>query len=80
MFQAYNQHCVVSDGRGISAADSESDAGDLYLVPGQVKVYFFSFLPEPEDVGKVLEVSTIIWLSRKIICFYINTKLYLIVH
>ncbi len=56
--QAYNQHCVVSDGLGITmATEANNEAGDLYLVPGQIKVHTFSFLPQGEDVGKLLEVN-----------------------
>ncbi|XP_044173925.1 trafficking protein particle complex subunit 11-like [Acropora millepora] len=50
--QFYNQHCVVET----SSAQSE---GGLYLSPGQTKVIPFQLVPQPEDVGKQLQVTSI---------------------
>ena len=55
LFQAYNQHCVVCDAKG-GLSTSPDEGGELHMTPRQVRVHTFSFLPQSEDVGKVLEV------------------------
>ena len=54
-FQDYNEHCVVMDTKPLS--DVESMETDLCLLPGELKCHTFTFLPQAEDVGKILEVS-----------------------
>ena len=60
---AYNAQCVVTDGRplaspeGVPAIATPEAQGDLYLMPGQVKMHQFQFAVLPEDVGRKLEVS-----------------------
>lgn len=71
---AYNQHCVVSDGHQLSAQAApeaaeveqpgEGQQGDLYILPGQVKVHLFHFVALPEDVGKKTFDSIHISLPR----------------
>ncbi|CAH1775669.1 unnamed protein product [Owenia fusiformis] len=56
--QDYNVHCKVTDGQPINSGDEiEADAGDLYLVPNQIRCYTFSFLVQKEDVGKSIEMN-----------------------
>ncbi|XP_064613188.1 trafficking protein particle complex subunit 11-like [Liolophura sinensis] len=58
--QLYNQYCVVTDGQGISAAsEGEGGSADLYLIPGQTKLYTFTFLPVKEDVGGQVEIVAV---------------------
>ncbi|RUS82473.1 hypothetical protein EGW08_009779 [Elysia chlorotica] len=59
--QKYNTHCVLTDGRGISA---KSDGGvdspsDLYLKPEEARVFSFAFVPCGDDVGKQIEISAL---------------------
>lgn len=56
-FQAYNSHCIILDPKPTN--DSKFSGEGLCLLPGQIKQYAFSFLPQSEDVGKVLEVKQI---------------------
>ncbi|XP_046561774.1 LOW QUALITY PROTEIN: trafficking protein particle complex subunit 11-like [Haliotis rubra] len=58
--QAYNDHCEMTDTQGMNAAaEGESDGGDLYLVPGRLRIYRFTFLPLKEDVGNQVEISSV---------------------
>ncbi|XP_071790310.1 trafficking protein particle complex subunit 11-like [Asterias amurensis] len=62
---AYNAQCVVTDGRplsspeGVPAIAAPEAQGDLYLMPGQVKMHQFQFAVLPEDVGRKLEISSV---------------------
>ncbi|XP_071849056.1 trafficking protein particle complex subunit 11-like isoform X2 [Apostichopus japonicus] len=66
---AYNQHCIVCDGHQLSTQGTveteteeplpDSQQGDLYLLPGQVKVHLFDFVALPEDVGKKLAIQSL---------------------
>lgn len=51
VLQFYNQQCVVE------AALSQGEGG-LYLLPAKTKVIPFQLVPQPEDVGKQLQVNT----------------------
>ncbi|CAL1526811.1 unnamed protein product [Lymnaea stagnalis] len=58
--QKYNTYCVMTDRIGTSGASaSEMDSGDLYLKPNEPRVFSFSFLPLSEDVGKLIEISSL---------------------
>ncbi|XP_041357008.1 trafficking protein particle complex subunit 11-like [Gigantopelta aegis] len=58
--QSYNHHCEMIDTRGMNAAsEGPADSGDLYLVPGKLKVYTLTFLPLKEDVGAQIEISSV---------------------
>ncbi|XP_071508821.1 trafficking protein particle complex subunit 11-like [Diadema antillarum] len=64
--QAYNSHCVITDGQPISADHSQagpdteaSQPGDLFLKPWEVAVYTFQFVPSAEDMGKKLEIASV---------------------
>ncbi|CAH3108335.1 unnamed protein product, partial [Pocillopora meandrina] len=48
--QFYNQQCVVETG-------SAQGEGGLYLLPAKTKVIPFQLVPQPEDVGKLLQGS-----------------------
>ena len=61
--QAYNEHCIVNDTHGILATPEEggtTSVNDLYLAPNKMNKYSFTFLPQADDVGKTLEVSSIV--------------------
>ncbi|XP_074640815.1 trafficking protein particle complex subunit 11-like [Tubulanus polymorphus] len=47
----YNQFCIASS----DTADMES----LNLMPNQVSLHSFSFLPQKEDVGKKIEITSV---------------------
>ena len=47
--QFYNQQCVVESGL-------TQGEGGLYLLPAKTKVIPFMLVPQPEDVGKQLQV------------------------
>ncbi|XP_022802428.1 trafficking protein particle complex subunit 11-like [Stylophora pistillata] len=50
--QFYNQQCVVEAG-------SPQGEGGLYLLPAKTKVIPFQLVPQPEDVGKLLQVTSV---------------------
>ena len=55
--QTYNQQCVVIDGGDLTDRETKEDGkANLYLVPNMMREYTFSFLPQSEDVGRMLEV------------------------
>nr|XP_002733772.1 PREDICTED: trafficking protein particle complex subunit 11-like [Saccoglossus kowalevskii] len=59
---AYNDYCTLVDGHtvgGDGEASYSSCHGDLYLTPGQIKMYAFEFVAEPVDVGKKIEITSI---------------------
>ncbi|XP_077995405.1 trafficking protein particle complex subunit 11-like [Glandiceps talaboti] len=58
----YNQFCTLTDGQGASSTGGGSPSsshGDLYLTPGQVKLYTFHFVASPEDVGRKIEIKSV---------------------
>ncbi|XP_073257117.1 trafficking protein particle complex subunit 11-like [Porites lutea] len=50
--QFYNQQCVVESGL-------TQGEGGLYLLPAKTKVIPFMLVPQPEDVGKQLQVTSV---------------------
>lgn len=44
----------------MEAALSQGEGG-LYLLPAKTKVIPFQLVPQPEDVGKQLQVNTMNW-------------------
>ena len=44
---SYNQYCIIEESEG------------LFFEPNKIKEFKFSFLPENQDIGKDLEVSSI---------------------
>ncbi|KAJ7378712.1 Trafficking protein particle complex subunit 11 [Desmophyllum pertusum] len=50
--QFYNQQCVVETGL-------IQGEGGLYLLPAKTKVIPFQLVPQPEDVGKLLQVTSV---------------------
>ncbi|XP_069136567.1 trafficking protein particle complex subunit 11-like [Argopecten irradians] len=59
--QPYNQYCQVIDNHDVSTgSDSDPRGGDLYLIPGQTRLYTFNFLPVKDDVDTLLEISSLV--------------------
>ncbi|KAL9982030.1 hypothetical protein ACROYT_G010816 [Oculina patagonica] len=50
--QFYNQQCIVETGL-------TQGEGGLYLLPAKTKVIPFQLVPQPEDVGKQLQVTSV---------------------
>ncbi|XP_072035114.1 trafficking protein particle complex subunit 11-like [Amphiura filiformis] len=62
--QAYNTHCVITGGQPLVSPDgatiAEGDTeGDLYLMPGQIKLHTFQFVVLPEDVSSKIEITSV---------------------
>ncbi|XP_028400587.1 trafficking protein particle complex subunit 11-like [Dendronephthya gigantea] len=66
--QNYNSLCVVNAPG--SSTSEVSEEGDLYLEPRKIKKISFSFTPLPEDVEKVIEVTSVVLElgSRQVCC------------
>ena len=53
--------------------DGRMSGEGLCLLPGQIKEHIFSFLPQSDDVGKILEVRSLCILCNSL--FKVNVTL-----
>ena len=60
-----------------NVAETADAQGDLYLMPGKVKLHRFQFAILPEDVGRKLEVQFITRVLPTNFIFHLNIAVFL---
>nr|XP_039247855.1 trafficking protein particle complex subunit 11-like [Styela clava] len=58
--QVYDEYCVIVDSTLKQNAEGQSELGDLYFEPNKFKHLSFSLPPDQSDVGKSVQVKSII--------------------
>lgn len=58
--QFYNQHCILLDRKECCENVALSRCREFSVEPGRPQFYLFSFIPQPEDLHKVIEITGLV--------------------